>query len=97
MPFPAPRPAPLFIASARIMNESGRYPAKNKLPLKDMAAAMQGMARSRGGTAIDEEELECILAVLIQKGFVKGYLSHRPLFLVLSNKLPFPKLVDCCA
>jgi hypothetical protein len=75
------------------MNESGRY-AKNKLPLKDMAVAVQGVARSRGGPAIDEEELECIIAVLIQKGYVKGYLSHRPLFLVLSNKMPFPKISD---
>lgn len=75
------------------MNGSGRY-KKNQLSLRDMAAAMQGTARVRGGPAIDEEELECTLAVLIQRGYVKGYLSHKPLFLVLSNTKGFPRIAE---
>ena len=43
---------------------------------------------------LDEEELECILAVLIQKKYIKGYISHRPLFLVCAKErekaFPYP-------
>lgn len=39
-----------------------------------------------------ENEVECILANLIYNGFIKGYLSHKVGFLVLSTKSPFPRL-----
>ena len=76
------------------MGQSGRY-KQNQLPLPDMVAAMRGLAEARGGPpAMDEEELECALAVLIHKKLVKGYLSHRPLVLVVSKTSPFPRISE---
>lgn len=42
--------------------------------------------------SVSEDEVECILANLIYNGFIKGYLSHKVGFLVLSTKSPFPRL-----
>ncbi|CAO3673307.1 unnamed protein product [Umbelopsis vinacea] len=42
------------------------------------------------GLDVDMEEVECMLAVLIYKGYIKGYLSHEKQFVVLSAKDPFP-------
>ncbi|KAG2174209.1 hypothetical protein INT43_004230 [Umbelopsis isabellina] len=42
------------------------------------------------GLEVDMEEVECMLAVLIFKGYIKGYLSHEKQFVVLSAKDPFP-------
>jgi hypothetical protein len=35
---------------------------------------------------MDLDELECILANLIYRKLIKGYVSHKPPALVLSNK-----------
>lgn len=42
------------------------------------------------GTPIDLDEVECILANLIYKQYIRGYLSHEKRVLVLSKKEPFP-------
>jgi len=42
------------------------------------------------GMPIDLDEVECILANLIFKSFIRGYLSHAKRVLVLSKKDPFP-------
>jgi len=41
----------------------------------------------------DLDEVECILANLIFRGYVRGYISHSKRILVLSKKDPFPKSV----
>ena len=41
-------------------------------------------------TAMDLDQIECILANLIYRGFVRGYLSHTKRVLVLSKRDPFP-------
>jgi len=43
------------------------------------------------GTPIDLDEVECILANLIFRGYIRGYISHSKRILVLSSKNPFPK------
>lgn len=43
------------------------------------------------GMEIDLDEVECILANLIFRGYVRGYISHSKRILVLSKKEPFPK------
>lgn len=40
--------------------------------------------------AMDLDQVECILANLIYRGFVRGYLSHTKRVLVLSKRDPFP-------
>eukprot|EP00536_Pseudo-nitzschia_multiseries_P017780 jgi/Psemu1/226451/e_gw1.1809.9.1 len=42
------------------------------------------------GMSIDLDEMECILANLIFKRYIKGYLSHAKRTLVLSKRDPFP-------
>ena len=42
------------------------------------------------GCEIGTDEVECILANLIFKGLLKGYISHQKQTLVLSKKDPFP-------
>jgi hypothetical protein len=44
------------------------------------------------GVEMPVSEIECIIANLIFNGYVKGYISHKHGFLVLSTKLPFPNL-----
>ncbi|RUP44310.1 hypothetical protein BC936DRAFT_149653 [Jimgerdemannia flammicorona] len=46
------------------------------------------------GMNIDLAEVECMLANMIYKGYIKGYLSHEKLFLVLSSKDPFPSFKE---
>ena len=42
------------------------------------------------GQPMDLDEVECILANLIFRGYVRGYLSHTKRVLVLSKRDPFP-------
>lgn len=42
------------------------------------------------GMTIDIEEAEWMLANMIYKGYMKGYLSHEKMYLVLSKGDPFP-------
>jgi hypothetical protein len=44
------------------------------------------------GAEMDEDEVECILANLIAKGLMKGYISHEKRTVVLSKEGPFPSL-----
>ncbi|KAF8929120.1 hypothetical protein EDD21DRAFT_379224 [Dissophora ornata] len=44
------------------------------------------------GVAADEDEVECMLANMIYKGYIRGYISHEKRVLVLSQKDPFPGL-----
>lgn len=42
------------------------------------------------GMHLDLDEIECILANLIYRGYVRGYIAHTKRILVLSKKDPFP-------
>jgi hypothetical protein len=44
------------------------------------------------GVDMGMDEVECILANLIHRKMIKGYLSHEPAFLVLSKTQPFAPL-----
>ena len=43
---------------------------------------------------VDMEEVECLLANLIYKGYIRGYISHGMQTVVLANTNAFPRLVD---
>lgn len=58
---------------------------RHKLSLKLMIRSFKWL-----GTPMDLDEIECILANLIFRGYVKGYISHTNKALVLSKKNPFP-------
>lgn len=44
------------------------------------------------GVQMDVDEVECITATMIYKGYIKGYFSHKSKVVVLSKQDPFPKL-----
>ncbi|KAJ1678047.1 COP9 signalosome (CSN) subunit [Spiromyces aspiralis] len=41
---------------------------------------------------VETAEVECILANMIYSNYIKGYLSHQHLMLVLRKQQPFPKV-----
>mmetsp|Transcript_42940 Transcript_42940/g.103912 ORF Transcript_42940/g.103912 Transcript_42940/m.103912 type:complete len:133 (-) Transcript_42940:66-464(-) len=59
---------------------------KHQISLNLVARAFKWL-----GLPIDLDEVECILANLIFRGYVRGYLSHTKRVLVLSKKDPFPE------
>ena len=44
------------------------------------------------GVQLDHDEIECVLANLIYKGYIKGYLSHQHGKLVVAKSNSFPPL-----
>lgn len=58
-----------------------------KIPLDNVVTCL-GMCNIR----LEKDEIECILANLIHQGYIKGYISHKVGFLVISKKNPFPPL-----
>lgn len=58
---------------------------KEQIKLDYIAASFKWL-----GMPIDLDEVECILANLIFKQYIRGYLSHGKRVLVLSKKEPFP-------
>jgi hypothetical protein len=65
----------------RIHNVLGRH----QVPLTQIMKVLQWLE-----SPMDLDEIECILANLIYRGYVRGYLSHSKRVLVLSKKDPFP-------
>lgn len=43
---------------------------------------------------VDLDELECIVIEMINENFVKGYVSHQYQTIVLSKRMPFPRLAN---
>jgi len=58
---------------------------RHQLSLVEIAKAFKWL-----GMPMDLDELECILANLIFRGYVRGYISHTKRILVLSKANPFP-------
>jgi hypothetical protein len=58
---------------------------KHQLSLNYIAKSLKWL-----GMPIDLDEVECILANLIYRGYIRGYLSHAKRVLVLSKREPFP-------
>ena len=60
---------------------------KHQISLSYVASVFKWLAMP-----IDLDEVECILANLIYRGYIRGYLSHTKRVLVLSKRDPFPLL-----
>ncbi|KAI8381037.1 uncharacterized protein BYT42DRAFT_289715 [Radiomyces spectabilis] len=58
-----------------------------RIPIGTFKAALEYT-----GQHMEVEETEWMLAVMITRGYMKGYLSHEKLYLVLSNKDAFPAI-----
>ncbi|KAJ3719349.1 hypothetical protein C8R42DRAFT_697145 [Lentinula raphanica] len=46
------------------------------------------------GMDVDQEEAECLVANMIYKGFMRGYISHEKQMVVLAMTNAFPRLAD---
>jgi hypothetical protein len=46
------------------------------------------------GSDVPQEEAECLVANMIYKGFMRGYISHGQQMVVLASTNAFPKLAD---
>jgi COP9 signalosome complex subunit 12 len=46
------------------------------------------------GMDVPVEEAECLVANMIYKGFMRGYISHEKQMVVLANTNAFPRLAD---
>ncbi|KAF9212257.1 COP9 signalosome (CSN) subunit [Podila verticillata] len=66
------------------------YTAMNKSTKLEVSLFKTALAYV--GVDVDDEEVECMLANMIYKGYIRGYLSHEKSVLVLSQKDPFPSL-----
>lgn len=47
-----------------------------------------------GGADVSVEEAECLVANMIYKGYIRGYISHEKQMVVLANKNAYPRLRD---
>lgn len=66
---------------------------KTRIPVEEFRRAMGfATAGKDGGTRkeVEPEEVECLLAGMIYKGLMKGYISREKSMVVLSNKEAFP-------
>ena len=71
--------------------QKARFPGDADKPFK-LPLALFGAALRAVGVEMDGDEVECVLANLIFRKYVKGYISHKARVLVLSKATPFPKL-----
>jgi hypothetical protein len=79
------------------MLRSARIVGGTQLRLSAVAAALASPAVGHASFPMDAEELECLTAVLIARRFVRGYLSHAPLVLVVAKERAFPRIADVAA
>lgn len=64
---------------------------KSRIPLANFAVALRmGIAGKGSGQAVEDEEVECLLANQIYKGLMKGYISREHAMVVLNKKGAFP-------
>ncbi|KAI4916559.1 hypothetical protein J4E85_010215 [Alternaria conjuncta] len=64
---------------------------KSRVPLANFAAALRmGIAGEGSGQAVEDDEVECLLANQIYKGLMKGYISREHGMVVMNKKGAFP-------
>ena len=60
------------------------------MPVSMFHAALQ----IAGKDEISSDEAECLVANMIYKGFMRGYISHEKQMVVLAKTDAFPRLAD---
>ncbi|TFY69177.1 hypothetical protein EVG20_g3258 [Dentipellis fragilis] len=61
----------------------------NRMPISLFHCALR-----IAGMDVPPEEAECLVANMIYKGYMRGYISHERQMVVLANTNTFPRLVD---
>lgn len=60
-----------------------------RISIDDFHAALK-----LSGMNVPAEEAECLVANMIYKGFMRGYISHEKQMVVLANTNAFPRVAD---
>ena len=60
-----------------------------RISIADFHAALK-----LSGMDVPVEEAECLVANMIYKGFMRGYISHEKQMVVLAANNAFPRVVD---
>ncbi|OTB02992.1 hypothetical protein M426DRAFT_322221 [Hypoxylon sp. CI-4A] len=77
----------VFIAGGFEEGKEGAPPVRRtRIPVAEFAAAI----KISGGEDIDTDEVECLLANMIYKNLMKGYIAHERGVVVLSKTGAFP-------
>ena len=72
------------VVSSWVVSEKG-----NRIPV-----AMFHSSLRVSGMDVSSEEAECLVANMIYKGYMRGYISHEKQMVVLANTNAFPRLAD---
>ncbi|KAI6956405.1 COP9 signalosome complex subunit 12 [Hortaea werneckii] len=87
----------VFIAGGYEAPKEGEAPAgqpmrRTRVPVKEFAAALMvsGAEVGDGEGGVDGDEVECLIANCIYKGFMKGYIARERGIVVLSKAGAFP-------
>ncbi|KAI4593518.1 COP9 signalosome (CSN) subunit [Pestalotiopsis sp. 9143b] len=77
----------VFIAGGFEEAKDGQPPVRRtRVPVAEFTAAI----KLSGGRSVDTDEVECLLANMIYKNLMKGYISHERGIVVLSKNGAFP-------
>ncbi|KAF2189205.1 hypothetical protein K469DRAFT_701814 [Zopfia rhizophila CBS 207.26] len=64
---------------------------RTRIPVAEFAAAFRiGMSGEGTGQVLEDDEVECMIANMIYKGLLKGYISRERSMVVLNKKGAFP-------
>jgi hypothetical protein len=61
----------------------------NRIPVANFHSSLRV-----SGMDVSFEEAECLVANMIYKGYMRGYISHEKQMVVLANANAFPRLAD---
>ncbi|KAI0126936.1 PCI domain-containing protein [Xylariales sp. AK1849] len=77
----------VFLAGGSMEAQEGEQPTRRtRIPVSEFAAAV----KLSGGEEKDTDEIECLLANMIYKNLMKGYIAHERGIVVLSKSGAFP-------
>ncbi|RYO84441.1 hypothetical protein DL766_009199 [Monosporascus sp. MC13-8B] len=77
----------VFVAGGFEETKDGAAPLRRtRVPVAEFTAAM----KLKGGDDVDADEVECLLANMIYKNLMKGYIAHDRGIVVLSKNGAFP-------
>ncbi|KAI9853107.1 MAG: COP9 signalosome (CSN) subunit [Thelocarpon superellum] len=82
----------VYLAGEFVLPKDGVGPAKRRtrVPVAEFGAAIR-LGSRKTGDRMDTDEIECLLANMIYKNLMKGYISREHGIVVLSNKgIAFP-------
>ncbi|KAI9785927.1 MAG: COP9 signalosome (CSN) subunit [Geoglossum umbratile] len=75
----------VFLAGGLVVDKEGQKVRRTRIDVEEFGAGISMAAGVKGG-AMERDEVECLLANMIYKGLMKGYISREHGKVVLSTK-----------